>query len=212
MSMRYDRDHPSPRFEKLLTQYRRLHEEGDSRMNEAPDQVFPGKSLRPQAHHIRRLIQETGARTILDYGCGKGTQYLPLPFTDAFGVSSPNVKAYWGAVEVSCYDPAYKPFAELPEGKYDGVISTDVLEHCPEDDMEWIVAELFGYARRFVFANVACYPANRLLPNGGNAHCTIRPPKWWRKLITTTATKFSGVRYELRLQSDRNDSGQVISG
>jgi hypothetical protein len=66
------------------------------------------------------------------------------------------------------------PFSALPEGRFDGVVCTDVLEHCPEEDLPWIVGELFGYARLFVFANVACYPAAKKLPNGENAHCTIR--------------------------------------
>jgi hypothetical protein len=54
------------------------------------------------------------------------------------------------------------------------VISTDVLEHCPgKVNVPWIVDEMFGYATRFVFANVAVIPAGKRLPNGENAHCTI---------------------------------------
>jgi hypothetical protein len=174
----------------MLAQYRQLHDDGDPRTRESPDRVFPGKSLPPQAHHIRRLIGQHGARSILDYGSGKGTQYLPLPFTDESGLSYPSIRHYWGGVEIHCYDPGFKPFSELPSGRFDGVIATDVLEHCPEDDMEWILAEIFQYATRFVFANVACYPANRILPSGANAHCTIRPPKWWRKTLDSVAVRY----------------------
>ena len=67
--------------------------------------------------------------------------------------------------------------------------------------MPWIVGEL-GYARAFVFANVACFPARKHLPNGQNAHCTIRPLKWWRRLVEGTARAHPGVRYEIRLQVD----------
>ena len=38
-------------------------------------------------------------------------------------------------------------------------------------------------AGRFVFATIALYPAGKTLPNGENAHCTIRPPEWWKTLI-----------------------------
>jgi hypothetical protein len=210
--MPYTRARPSPRYEKMLAQYRRLHEEGDARTLQSPDLVFPGKSLPPQAHHVRRLIEQHGARTILDYGSGKGAQYLPLPFTDPSGRVYPSIKAYWGGVEIRCYDPGYKPFSELPSGRFDGVIATDVLEHVPEDDMEWVVAELFQYANRFVFANVACYPANRVLPSGANAHCTVRPMKWWRRLVEAIAARYANVRYELRLQEAHSDPGRILAG
>ena len=59
----------------------------------------------------------------------------------------------------------------------------DVLEHCPEQDLRWIVAEIFGFANRFVFANVASYEAMTTLPNGENAHCTVRPSEWWNAVF-----------------------------
>lgn len=209
--MQYSREHPSPRYERLLAQYRQLHAQGDARTGESPDRVFPGKSLPPQARHIRRLIERYGARTLLDYGSGKGTQYAPLPFTDVDGRSYPDIRSYWGGLEIRCYDPAYAPFAEAPSGRFDAVIATDVLEHVPEEDMPWVVAELFGHARHFVFANIACYAANRILPNGANAHCTVRPAKWWRRLVESTAKQRAGVHYEFRLQEGRTDPGKVLS-
>ena len=199
----YTRDHPSPRYQRLLALYREMHREGEVHLGIPPDQTFPGKSLPPQAGHIRRLIAATGAKTLLDYGSGKGGQYLPMPWRDEGGTVYPDIPAWWG-VEVRCYDPAYPKFAALPEGEFDGVISTDVLEHCPEEDLSWIVGELFGYARRFVFANVACFPARKRLPNGQNAHCTIRPLKWWRQLVAPIARARPGVLYELRLQLDED--------
>lgn len=204
----FTRANPSPRYARLLAQYREMHREGERHLGISPEYTFPGKSLPPQAPHIKRLIDLTGAKTILDYGSGKGQQYRPLPFTDPGGTVHLGIAAWWG-VEVRCYDPGYEPYAELPLGKFDGVISTDVLEHCPEEDMPWIVGELFGYARRFVFANVACFPARKRLPNGQNAHCTVRPLKWWRELIEKTAARHPAVLYEFRLQLiDRTSGGE----
>ena len=140
----FTRTSPSPRYQRLLALYREMHSDGEVHLGIPPDQTFPGKSLPPQAGHIKRLIAATGAKTVLDYGCGKGNQYLPLPWKDEGGTVHVGIAAWWG-VEVHCYDPAYPKFAELPTGEFDGVISTDVLEHCPEEDMPWIVGELFGY-------------------------------------------------------------------
>jgi hypothetical protein len=201
MAVKFSRSKPSPRYERLLRQYQIMHREGESHLGIPPDRTFPGKSLPPQAPRIKRLIDLTGARDVLDYGSVKGQQYMPMPLTDDAGVVYPDIRSWWG-VTVRCYDPAYPPHAELPEGEFDGVVCTEVLEHCPEEDMEWIVGELFGYARRFVFANVACFPAQKRLPSGQNAHCTVRPVKWWRALIESAARRRPRVLYEFRVTYD----------
>jgi hypothetical protein len=65
--------------------------------------------------------------------------------------------------------------------------------------MPWILRELFGYATRFVFANVACFPAKKRLPSGGNVHCTIKPVRWWEEQIGRAARTNPAVAYEFRL-------------
>ncbi len=201
MAVKFSRSKPSPRYERLVRQYQIMHRDGEAHLGIPPDLTFPGKSLPPQAPRIKRLIDLTGARDVLDYGSGKGQQYMPMPLTDDSGAVYPDIQSWWG-VTVRCFDPGYPPHATLPEGEFDGVICTDVLEHCPEEDMEWIVGELFGYARRFVFANVACFPAQKRLPSGQNAHCTVRPVKWWRALIASAARQRPRVLYEFRVTYD----------
>jgi hypothetical protein len=63
--------------------------------------------------------------------------------------------------------------------------------------VDWIVAEIFSLAARFVYANVACYPAMKRLPSGENAHITIRAPEWWRAKFAHAAGAHAGVRWEL---------------
>lgn len=197
----YSRQNPSPRYRALIEQYRELHRHGEKRIGLEPENTFPGEKLLPQAARIKRLIERTGARTILDYGCGKGNQYRLNPAEIPGAGNWPSVKSFWGVETIRGYDPCYEPFSQLPEGNFDGVICTDVLEHCPEDDIPWIVDELFGYARRFVFANVACYPARKHLPNGENAHCTIRDPAWWRALLQNVSRRHPGILWEVWVQS-----------
>ena len=78
------------------------------------------------------------------------------------------------------------------------MICTDVLEHCPEEDVSWIVAELFDFASKFVYANVACFTARKRLPSGGNAHCTVKSPRWWQDIILPIAARKPDVLYEFR--------------
>ncbi len=191
--MAYTRGSPSPRYRALMAQYARMHVEGEARLGIPPEQTFPGASLPPHIGHIKKLIEATGARTILDYGSGKGLQYRPQKIVVDGRHVADGIAEYWDVDEVRCFDPGYAPFHELPQERFDGVISTDVLEHCPEEDLPWILDEIFGFARRFVYLNVACFPAQKTLPNGENAHATVRPPEWWRELIGAHAT----VRWEL---------------
>lgn len=199
--MTYSRANPSPRYVELQALYRTMHEQGEKFLGIPPEQTFPGKSLGPQAARIKRLVDATGALTVLDYGSGKGIQYQPFSIKDGAGAVMPSVIDYWNVEEVVCYDPCYAPYSDLPRDTFDGVICTDVLEHCPEEDIAWIVEEIFSFARRFVFANVACYPAGKRLPNGENAHCTIKPVEWWRSLTQDIAARHSGITWEIWIQS-----------
>jgi hypothetical protein len=193
----HSRGKPSSRFADLLGQYQQMHREGDVRHGLPAAQTFDGRSLPRQAQRVRALISRTAARTILDYGSGKGTQYLPAKIMENGVARWNSIQEYWGVESIACYDPGYEPFARLPQGKFDGVVCTDVLEHCAQEDLEWIVAELFAYSTRFVFANVACYPARKTLPSGENAHCTILPVERWRELFESVAARSPEVLWEV---------------
>ena len=198
--MKYTRSNPSSRYQELQFMYRQLHEEGEKHLGMPPEKTFNGMSLVPQITRIKGLIERTEARTILDYGSGKGQQYsLPLRGND--GVEFESVMDFWQVDSVHCYDPAYAPFSTLPQGRFHGVVSTDVLEHCPEQDIPWILDEIFGYAERFVYANIACFPAQKRLPNGENAHCTIQPSPWWEQRVRDVAGRYPGVEWQIWVQT-----------
>jgi hypothetical protein len=56
-----------------------------------------------------------------------------------------------------------------------------------------------------VYANVACFPARKRLPSGGNAHCTIKPVRWWEDELERPARTRPQVRYEFRLAYLKGD-------
>lgn len=206
---RYSAQVPSPRYLELMNLYRRMHTEGDANYGIAAQDMFPGKSLPSQALRIKHLIARSGARTILDYGSGKGLQYQGRD-VEVPGVGRvASIKDFWGVDEVRCYDPGYPPFSELPTGGFDGVICTDVLEHCPEEDLEWIVAQLFSLATRFVFANVASYPALKVLPNGENAHITQRGASFWEEVFRRAGRPHPQVDWEVQVAMVAPGHGMV---
>ena len=210
--MPYSRDNPSPRYLELQQMYRQLHERGETHLGLQPEQTFNGVSLLPHLARIKAMITRTGALTVLDYGCGKGQQYAPRPVKADDGSTYEDVIDFWDVNSVHCYDPCYQPFSALPQGTFDAVVCTDVLEHCSEQDVPWIIGELFGYAERFVYANVACYPARKQLPNGENAHCTIRPLAWWEAIVRETAARRPGVVWQIWVQSraDTPDGPRIV--
>lgn len=183
-SMNFTRQNPSPRYREMLAMYQALHVNGDAINNIPPEQTFDGRSLPPHALAIQGLIRQFGVRTLLDYGAGKGSAYrddriLQLPN----GQSVSGLKQLWGVNQITLYDPGYPPHAALPNGKFDAVICTDVLEHVPEEDVDWVVEELFAFTGRILFACVACYEASKRLPNGDNVHITVKTPGWWTDLF-----------------------------
>jgi len=196
MSDLYREDNPSPRFHELIAAYRQLHEQGSPEHGIAAASMFPGQSL---GEHLVALLEVTGkygVRTMLDYGCGKAMLYQPVNDMRLGDRKASCVQELLG-VDATLFDPGFRPYAEKPGGRFDLVVSTDVLEHCSEADLPWIIDELFAYARKYVFANVACYPARKLLPNGENAHCTIRDTRWWDDLFSGIAARYPGVDYQV---------------
>ena len=103
---------------------------------------------------IKDLVVRYNAKTILDYGCGKGLQYKePLPYA-----SEDNWQTFdeYLGVTVYKYDPCVPEHSMLPPvgTKFDGVICTQVLNSIPDDDMPWVRDLLEGYATKFCFVGV----------------------------------------------------------
>lgn len=141
----------------VIEQYRFMHEQGH----------FAGHSLKAHVQEIRTIIQNTQSKHLLDYGCGKAMHHKG---------------AEWG-IPVQLYDPAVDMFNDVPEGTFDMVICTDVLEHIPEKDLSAVLSVIFAYARKHVYMTVCTREAKKTLPDGRNAHLTVRPEGWWQDLI-----------------------------
>src|SRR3989441_8692095 len=143
----HNRQNPSARYRRLLELYREMHVRGELTRGIPPERTCPGSSLLLQAHHVRGLVAQTGARSILDYGSGKGSQYRPLKLAEEGVARWESVQEYWGVERIVCFDPAYEPFSRPPQGRFDGVICTDVLELFLKTRLPRITAQFPGLAR-----------------------------------------------------------------
>lgn len=195
----FTKERPSQRYRDLLEQHRVMHEKGERRGEDRPGrpaaETFDGRSLKKEIEPIAALIRETGAKEILDYGAGKGVHYQAYE-------GEPETSRYrsqpaWPGVKVVCFDPCYAPFAEPFDGQCDGVISTDVVEHLPPEDVPWVLDEMFKAAKKFVYVATVSFPAKKSLNNGDNAHSTIAPPAWWRGQMERAAKRHPNIRWVL---------------
>lgn len=152
-----------------IEQYKQYH--ADQNTN------YPGNNLKPQLHHILDLIQDMKPETLLDFGCGKGLQYSEWKHHEDMGIMP------------ALYDPAVPDYKELPDGPFDGVFSTDVMEHIPEEQIPETFDAITRRADRFVFLAICTRPAIAILPNGDNAHCTLKPIEWWVEMYNKHSYK-----------------------
>lgn len=173
----YSRQNPGPRYWELIEEYRKMHEE----------KHFSGIGVFKWRKEIRKLVHETGARTILDYGSGRAASLDPTRTPKALlaklGIFCESWEEAIGVESVTPYDPASPEHCVAPTGQFDGVYCIDVLEHIDEHDIPWVLEEIFDYAKKFVFLTIATIPAKKDLPNGENAHVTIRDQDWWNERI-----------------------------
>ncbi len=203
----YGAANPSPRYGMLIEQYRTLHEEAQSR-EAVGNKMFEGVvGFSIVAPYIKRFREKLGARSLLDYGGGRGAQYrLGEITTDEQRFASS--LDYLGIEEAVCFDPGVG--AELPTQQFDLVICIDALEHCDRLDLPWIVRGLFQRARLGVFANIACYPARKILPNGENAHCTIEEAPWWMEVFAAAAKDFPHINYQVIVSKDLQQLDRAV--
>ena len=199
----YSRENPSARYTELIKLYRHAHELGQPEFGNKPEDTFAGTVRIQHASRISFFTKSCGAQRLLDYGAGKGHQY-DLNRTDV------DLREVYGVSEITCYDPGHQPYSSLPDGSFDGVICLDVMEHCPEEDLPWIISEIIGYAEKFVYFTVACFKAEKKLPNGENAHCTVRPPAWWKAMFEYVAARNPDVMIEAILQ-EQNAEQMLIT-
>jgi len=213
LESKYGRSNPSPAYLSYIDMYSKLHIDGDLENKVHAEMVYAGKSMVPWITAIKDLIALTNSKTLLDYGSGKGFQYESMLLEDKDQMKYQSLQKYWNVSEIYCYDPGYPSYQKLPRKQYDAVVLTDVLEHCRQEDIKWILAEIFSLARKFVFANIACYKARQILPNGDNAHCTIRPTAWWNSVLHLVASNYPEVKYCVLVEfiwPDINGEGSVF--
>jgi 2-polyprenyl-3-methyl-5-hydroxy-6-metoxy-1,4-benzoquinol methylase len=104
-------------------------------------------------------------KNILDFGCGKGTLKNCLQFP------------------IDEYDPAIEGKEHIPQAQYDLIITTDVLEHLYENEIEAVCKEFISLKPKRMLHFISTVEAKTILPDNTNAHKTIQNGEWWKNTI-----------------------------
>ncbi len=207
----FTRQQPSQQYARRLSAYRRMREEAppSTATHEAATGGDAGACLPPHDEAVASLVELSRARSVLVYGDAIGAMHnAPRDLrTKSLGREGHR----WGEVAVDVYDPVSQSFSESPEARFDGVVCLHVLDCTPEEDIPWVLDELFRYARRFVYVAVSCDPKRGHLPGGEPAHCTEKRPGWWEARMGEAAARFPEVHWRLATEKRSRLRGTRVS-
>jgi hypothetical protein len=147
-----------------------------TQLHRRTDNIFSGRSITPHIDAIAELVKSSGAKTLLDYGCGKGHQY-----------HVDGVHQGWGGIQPHLFDVGVPEYAQRPHGRFDGVICTDVMEHIAIEDVKSVLKDVFRYSRQWVFFSICIRPAHKEFDDGTNVHLSVKPSYWWERKIEKAA-------------------------
>lgn len=130
------------------------------------------------------VYKQCDCASVLDYGCGKQTLAKAAPH-----------------LMIKGYDPCIEGLDSLP-APADLVVCGDVMEHVEEGCVDDVLDHIYSLARKAVIFVISTRKAVKTLPDGRNAHITIKPGNWWLHRLMC--------RWEVNLYQVNGSSGDVV--
>jgi hypothetical protein len=124
-----------------------------------------GNSAHEQASMVLRYARQLGASTLLDYGSGTGTLKEALRGSE---------------LEIYEYDPIRGPYNKR---FVDLVVCIDVMEYVEEKYVQDVFVDIARLSGKGAIFCIALKPAKARLPEGQNAHITLKPWQEWKRFL-----------------------------
>ena len=179
----------SAKGKALIKLYSKMAHDGFMRKDGvriSSEKVYNSFQLSKFRNICKDTFSKTRIKSVLDYGSG-GSDWDAPDFDPTTGETA---KQFFNVRKVEKFEPARN---KLDKSAADCVVCVDVLEHIFVADVPTVVEELFSLAKKLLIVNIACYEANALLPNGENAHITVRSPFWWKGVFDSISIKYDTV-------------------
>lgn len=188
---------------QLVEFYKQMASNGLQRTNgEVVEKPYNDFQLAKFRNIVRPKLSAPSIKSVLDYGAG-GSNWHKQNFDPESGNSAIE---FFNLEKITVFEPARDL---LSKEQADCVVCMDVLEHVYIADVPKIVEELFSLSKELLIINVACYKAAALLPNGENAHITVRSPDYWKGLVDCISVRFPKIEV-LLICSNSFTSGVVF--
>ena len=127
-----------------------------------------GGACRGKAQMLNKYMIMSGAKSLLDYGCGRSD--LKKEFDATYATYS---------YIINEYDPGIPKLAGDPPVS-DVVISFDVLEHVEPDKVDNVIKHIYDKCNMWTYHKICTRAATGAFPvTGKNLHLTIKPGYWW---------------------------------
>jgi hypothetical protein len=203
----YSRNNPSIKYQIRINQFLVRHLSGSITNQQQLYEIDSGFNLLQIRETLQQFVADKNITTLLDYGAGKTNQYAPLSINTEKGNEHFHLQQFLKLKEIKCYDPGYPPISDLAQQTVDCVVCCDVLDRCPEEDLLWIISEIFSLAEICVFIKINHWDNGVKLNNDEPEVCVIKPKEWWVDLISTVRKAYPDLIVSLILQT--TEQGQI---
>lgn len=119
---------------------------------------------------ILKIIDRYNVTEMLDYGAGQGL------LKERLNKERPNLLVHE-------YEPGRPEISSAPNPA-NFVVCVDVLEHVEPDYLDALLDDLARVVIGTGYLTVSLIPAQKILPDGRNAHLIIEPFDWWLQKIS----------------------------
>ncbi len=130
---------------------------------------------------VSELVEASGVKTLLDYGCGSKRSLASVLNCDVL---------YQG------YDAGFPEYSKDPD-QADLVCCIDVLEHIEPECLDDVLAHLASKCLKLAFVTIHTGPAAKTLKDGRNAHLIQQDEAFW---LPKLFPYFRLIKFQIRKQ------------
>lgn len=193
----FSADRPSAQYKNLLTRIQA------TASNEKKDGQQSVRQPAPACDStgLDSLIEQTEPKTILNYRFADTVVEHPLSVELPPGQDD---------IIVTRYDPADRSSGARPTDCFDGVVCADALNYIPDEDVPWVIDDLFDWARRFVYVVIEPSPREKTLADGTCLHSRPRDLTWWKTAFEKAAERHPRIQWKLVFNGPTDPKSQAL--
>jgi hypothetical protein len=155
-----------------------------------------GKTGSSSVNKLKNIIENKHIDSVWDFGCGINCSLIN------------ELKKIYPRKTITGYDPAAEVETSMLKNvismdPVDMIVSTDCLEHLWEDEIDKCFEIFNKKFPRYIYLVISTRLAKTILPNGTNAHKTVKSADWWRDKLNTNFQNFKISQLDVDKQKEQ---------